>query len=83
MQVMKKKVLLPERNRRTARCVASTRHAVPVGVPPCPDLGPGRGGYPILLTGGYPILLMGGYPLSGPGLGVQCTGSCSQSIDLN
>ena len=38
-----KKVLLHERKRHTARRIASTCHAVPAGVPPHPDLGPGWG----------------------------------------
>ena len=50
-----KTVLLRERKTHTARCVASTHYAVPVGVPPCPGAWPGwGGGYPIPgVDGGY------------------------------
>ena len=60
------KVLLRERKRHTARRVASTRHAVPVGVPPspCPDLDRGGGvPHPADWGRGYPFLVMeGGTP---------------------
>ena len=59
-----KKVLLRERKRHTARCVANTPYVVLTGYPP-------RGGYPVRspAPGGYPDP-PGGYPVRYPPGGV-------------
>ena len=58
--------------RHTTRCAASTRHAVPVGGTPRPNLGPGwRGGIPSSPVKGVPpILIWHGVPPSWPWKGV-------------